>query len=184
MPPSASASSNAERERATAPRQSVMSCSGVSSAAVRHSQSGSASQSTVSHGGPDLSPEQPPAGVVVLDEGQVLEQPAQGDRRGGDPSPAARPRRVLRTSTPRTRARARGSPRSVAVSSPATGGSGWVTAAFPCRSHRERSHRARAHDGPCSRACAPDGSASHPVPDRCRDRRGDASPSAPAERSS
>ena len=35
--------------------------------------------------GSDLPPEQPAAGVVVLDEGQVLEQPSQGDRRGGDP---------------------------------------------------------------------------------------------------
>jgi hypothetical protein len=52
MPPSANASSNAARARSTASRQSVMSCSGVSSAAVRHSHSGSASQSTESHGGP------------------------------------------------------------------------------------------------------------------------------------
>ena len=55
-PPSSTACVIAERERATASRQIVMSSSGVSAAAECHSQSGSASQSTVSHGGPRSRP--------------------------------------------------------------------------------------------------------------------------------
>jgi hypothetical protein len=50
-PPSASASLTRTRERATASCQSALSCSGLSSAAECQSQSRSAFQSTVSHGG-------------------------------------------------------------------------------------------------------------------------------------
>ena len=59
----------AARERATASCQSAKSCSGVSSAAECHSQSGSASQSTVSHGGSPVAPVQPAGEPVVLDVG-------------------------------------------------------------------------------------------------------------------
>jgi hypothetical protein len=54
--PSASASVSRARERSTLSCHSVNSSSGVSSAAVRHSQSGSAFQSTESHGSPSARP--------------------------------------------------------------------------------------------------------------------------------
>lgn len=57
-----------------------MSCSGESCAADVHSQSGQASQSTESHGGPG-SRLNTVARSAVLDERQVLQQSPEGHRR-------------------------------------------------------------------------------------------------------
>jgi hypothetical protein len=107
----------------TASRQSVRSCSGCPR---RPSASPSRGQrpSPACPTGPRVLPEQLLGERVALDVGQVLGQHAQGDRRGSSPRPQAG--RVESPAVPHARVARWCSrePRRVAVSSPATGGSG------------------------------------------------------------
>ena len=79
-PPSARAPSEHRSARATPSSKSARSSSGVSSAAVCHSQSWSASQSTAPRSRRRVAEQAPTLEPVVLDQGQVLEHPAERHR--------------------------------------------------------------------------------------------------------
>ena len=91
-PPSASASATRSRDRATAASQSSYSARGESPAAVLNSQSGLGVPVDLRPRRAERRPGQLLTELMVLDQGQVLEQPAQRQR--GRADPAAQPGRV------------------------------------------------------------------------------------------
>src|SRR5439155_22207605 len=116
-------SASRERDRTTAASHSAKSCSGESSAAECHSQSGSAFQSTVSHGGcrswpySDLENQLSSTKARCLSNPpRVIDEAPTVALRPAASSPAHFHARVARWYSRK--------PRRVAVSLPASGGSG------------------------------------------------------------
>jgi hypothetical protein len=121
--PSASASASRARARSTLSCHSVNSSSGVSSAAVRHSQSGSAFQSTESHGSPSSRPCRSLANQLVSTRAMCLSSPPRVIVEAAvvARSPAASTPEHFQAKVARCQSR---KPISIPASSAASGGSG------------------------------------------------------------